>query len=124
MARNSTHAKLEPPAAYQGIPLRLGRSNAAVVAAVVATVSIDVLAVAPLIATEAGESAQVAGSFAAAGAMAQVRATAPVKPPDGVTLIVEELPVVAPGITVMFPLLVRAKVGATYAVTFTLTMVI
>lgn len=87
----------------------------------VVRVSTDVPAVAPLIVTEAGERAQVAGSLAAAGAMAQVSATAPVNPPDGATLIVEELPVVAPGLTVMFPLLVRAKLGVGAAVTVTVT---
>jgi hypothetical protein len=80
---------------------------------VVVRVSVEVTAVAPLIVTEAGESAQVAGSLAATGAMAQVSATGPVNPPDGVTMIVEELPVVAPGLTVMLPLFVRAKVEAT-----------
>ena len=101
-----------PPPAYQGIPPAFRWSKAAVVAAVVVRVSADVPAVVLLIVTEAGESAQAAGSLAAVGAMAQVRATAPVNPPDGVTLIVDVLPVVAPGLTVMLPLLVRAKLGA------------
>ena len=95
----------------------VGWFTAAVVAAVVVRVSEEVCAVVPLIVTEAGESAQVAESLAAAGVMAQVRATAPVNPPEGVTLIVEVLPVVAPGLAVMFPLLVRAKLGGGAAVT-------
>lgn len=74
--------------------------------------SVEVCAVAPVIVTEAGESAQVAGSLAAIGLMAQVSATAPVKPPDGVTVIVEELAVVAPGLTVTLPLFESAKLGA------------
>ena len=97
--------------------LGVGWFKAAVVAAVVVRVRTDVPAVAPLIVTEAGERAQVAGSLAAAGAMAQVSATAPVNPPDGVTVIVEVLLVVAPGLTVMPPLLVRAKLGGGAAVT-------
>jgi hypothetical protein len=83
--------------------------KAAVVAAVVVTLSVEICAVAPL--TEAGESAQVAGSPAATGAMAQVSATGPINPSAGVTLIVEILPVVAPEITVMLPLFVRLKLG-------------
>lgn len=73
--------------------------------------SVEVCAAVPEIVTEAGESAQVAGSLAAVGATAQVSATAPVSPPDGVTVMVEVLPVVAPGLTVMLPLFERAKLG-------------
>ena len=52
----------------------------------------------------------VAGSFAAAGVIAQVRLTIPVKPFDGVTAMVEVFPLVAPGSTVIaFP--VTANVG-------------
>ena len=52
----------------------------------------------------------------------QLRLTVPVKPFEGVTLIVEVLPVVAPGFTVMFPLLVIAKPAcAETAVTVTST---
>jgi hypothetical protein len=53
--------------------------------------------------------------------MAQVIATAPVNPPDGVTVMVEVLPVVAPGLTVMLLPLVRAKLGG--AATLTVTVV-
>jgi hypothetical protein len=55
--------------------------------------------------------------------MAQVIATAPVNPPDGVTVMVEVLPVVAPGLVkVMLPLLVRAMLGG--GVTVTVTVVV
>jgi hypothetical protein len=113
MTKSRTQARVAPPAAYLRDLPRLGWFKAAVVAAVVVRVSADVPAVAPLIVTAAGESAQVAGSLAAAGVMAQVSATAPVNPPEGVTVIVEVLPVVAPGLTVMLPPLVRANAGAT-----------
>jgi hypothetical protein len=43
---------------------------------------------------------------------AQVRPTAPVSPFDGVTDIVEVLPVVAPAVTLMLPLLLSAKLGS------------
>ena len=62
------------------------------------TVSVVVCAAAPLIVTEAG-MLHVAGSLAAAGVMAQLRLTVPVYPPDGVTVMVEVFPVVAPGAT-------------------------
>jgi hypothetical protein len=83
-----------------------------VVAAVVDTVNVAVCAVVPLkFVNEAGERLHVAGSLAAVGVMAQVSATVPVNPPDGVTLIVEVLPVVAPGLTVMAPLWPGRKTG-------------
>ena len=110
--------------ARRGVPRRVHRvsgwAKAALVAAVVTTVSVDVWAVAPLIVSEAGETLHVAGSLAAAGLTAQVKATAPLNPPDPVTLMVEVLPVLAPGLTVMLPLLLRAKSGGT-AFTVTVT---
>jgi hypothetical protein len=44
---------------------------------------------------------------------AQLRSTAPVNPPAGVTLIVEVLPVVAPWVTTMFPLFDSERPGGT-----------
>ena len=56
---------------------------------------------------------QVAGSLAAVGVMAQVRLTVPVNPlAPGVTVMVEVLPLVAPGLTEMLPPLLREKVLA------------
>ena len=51
----------------------------------------------PLIVTEAGATAQVTGLVAPVGIVvtAQVSATAPVKPNDGVAVMVEVLPEVA-----------------------------
>jgi hypothetical protein len=78
---------------------------------VVAAVSVDVCAAVPLMVTEAGERLQVAGLVAPEGAVetAQVSATLPVNEFAGVTVIVAVLPVVAPGLKVMFPLLERVK---------------
>jgi hypothetical protein len=124
MPKQMRQASAATPAEYQGVPRGLGWTIAELVAAVVVTVSVEVCAVAPLMVREVGENAQVAGSLAAAGAMTQVNATAPVNPPEGVAVIVAVLPVVAPGSTVMLPLLVSVKVGATYAFTVTPTMVV
>jgi hypothetical protein len=118
--KNRTQAKVAPAAAYQGAPPALGSAKAALAAAVVLTVTVEVWAVAPLIVTEAGETLHVAGSLAAAGLTAQVKATAPLNPPAPVTLMVEVLLVLAPGLTVMLPLLLRAKLGGT-AFTVTVT---
>jgi hypothetical protein len=69
-----------------------------VAAAVVFTISVVVCAEMPLTVIEAG-ILQVAGPLAATGAMVQLRATAPVNPPMGVTLTVDVFPVVAPEAT-------------------------
>jgi acyl dehydratase len=74
---------------------------------VVFTVRMAVCAVEPLIVTEAG-ILHVAGSRAARGAIPQLRLTAPVKPPDGVRVMVEVLPVDAPGkIVIAAPVIVK-----------------
>jgi hypothetical protein len=77
----------------------------------VAAVSADVCGELALITTEAGERLQVVGLVAPFGAdvIAQVSATVPAKELDGVTVIVEVLPLVAPGLSVMLPLLERVK---------------
>ena len=64
-------------------------------------------------------TAQVAGLVGLAGVIvtAQVRATAPVKPLDGVTVMVEVLPVVALATKVMGPLLESVKLAAAVTVT-------
>ena len=92
----------------------------AVVADVVVTVSVAFCAVIPAMVTE-DLTPQVAGLVAPVGAVvtAQVRLTAPVKPFEGVTVMVEVLPVVALPSTLMAPLLVRLKPGAGAAVTVT-----
>jgi hypothetical protein len=72
----------------------------AVVGAVLPTVAVTVTADVPLTVAEAG-IVQVGGSLAAPGVMAHFRLTTPIKPPDGVIVIVDVFPVVAPGETVM-----------------------
>jgi hypothetical protein len=91
------------------------------VAAVVLTVKVTVCADAPVTLTDVGVREQLAAAFDAVGVMAQERLTVPVNPPDGVTEIVDVLPVVAPLVTVMLPLLLRAKVPVGAAFTVTLT---
>jgi hypothetical protein len=82
-----------------------------VVVDVVAAVNVAVSGDVPLIVIEAGERLHVVGLTAFAGAVviAQLRVSVPVNEFDGVTVIVEVLLVVAPGATVMLPLLVSAK---------------
>jgi hypothetical protein len=93
-----------------------------VVAAVVVIVSVEVWA--PLaIVTEPGDMLHVAGSLDAFVVNAQDNATVPVNPPEGVTVIVEVLPVVAPGATLMLPLELIANVP-TAADTATFTVVV
>ena len=74
--------------------------------------SVEVCAVDPVKpVSEALDKLQVAGSLAATGVMAQVRATVPVKPPEGVTLMVEVPEVLPPAVvrvTLMAPLLAIA----------------
>ena len=57
--------------------------------------------------------AHVAGSLAAVGAIVHARLTAPLNPlAPGVTVIVDVLPLVAPGLSEMLPLLLSEKEGA------------
>ena len=78
---------------------------------VVVAVSVEVCAAALLIETEAGERLQVAGLVAPEGELVteQERETVPVNEFEGVTLTVDVFPLVAPGATLMLPLLVRVK---------------
>jgi hypothetical protein len=79
---------------------------------VVLAVSVAVCAVELLIVTDVGARLQVTGLEALDGDVvtAQVSATVPVNELDGVTVIVEVLPEVAPGLlTLMAPLLERVK---------------
>jgi phage tail protein X len=94
---------------------------------VVPTVSTSVCAVVPLIVTDDEARLQVAAVYPE-GMMgpltAQLRFTVPVNPFDGVTVIVDVLPVVAPGVTVTLPLLLSANEGVAAVVTVTLTGVV
>ena len=90
-----------------------------------AAVSVAVTAVVPVTVSEAG-TVQVTGLTALAGDVvtAQLRATVPVNPFEGVMLTVDVLPVVAPAATVIAPLFVSAKVGVGAAVTVTFAVVV
>jgi len=116
MPKSRIQARAAPPAAYQGTPLRLGRTKAALDAAVVVIVSVAVPAEVPVMLTGLVEpKLKVGGYWAPVGleVTAAVSTTLPVKPPAGVTVMVEVLPVVAPGITVTaVPLTVKPGVGA------------
>ena len=69
------------------------------VAAVLAAVRVEVTALAAVTSAEAGLTPHVTGLVAPAGPLTvQVNATSPVKPFDGVTLIVEVFPDVAPAV--------------------------
>ena len=82
------------------------------------TVRIEFAGVAPAILTEAGFREQVTGLVALAGLVvtAQVRATVPVNPVDGVAMIVD-VPV-PPCVMETAPLLLMLNVGAALMVTF------
>lgn len=126
MPKKQTSASAVPPAEGQknfaGLSAGLFME---LVAAVVLTVSVEVSAPA-VIETDVGASVHVGASIAPDGldVTEQDRLTAPVNEFFGVTVIVDVFPEVAPGLTEMFPLLVRAKVGAAAAVTVTLTVVL
>jgi hypothetical protein len=84
-------------------------------------VSVAVSAEAPVILTGVVElKLNVGGSWAPVGldVTAAVSATLPVNPPLGVTVMVDVLPLVAPGLTVTAEPVI-AKLGGTAAVTIT-----
>jgi len=88
---------------------------------VVLTVRVSVAAAAPVMFTEV-RGMHVTGLVAPVGLLvvAQARATVPVNPFAGVTVMVEVLPVVAPAIKLrVVGLLLTANVGAAVTVTFT-----
>ena len=96
-------ARVAPPPAYQGTPGRLGWTRAALVAAVVEIVRVAVSAATPVILTGVVEPKLNMGRCAAPDGLLEIAAdsaTLPVKPPLGITVIVEVLPVVAPDGTV------------------------
>jgi hypothetical protein len=86
-------------------------------------VRVEVAAEVPVMATVTGETLQVGASTTLAGAeeIAQERLRLPVKPPDEVAEIVDVpvLPVAAPRLIVILPLLLSAKVTGTGTVTVT-----
>jgi hypothetical protein len=125
--KSTKQARVTPPVAYQGTRRIFGGAKLLVVAAVVETVRVPVAEEAPVMSTgDVVPKLKVGESTAPSGldARAAVRVTFPVKPPLGMTLIVVVLPVVVPGeLMVMAPPLVIVKLGATYALTVTVTVV-
>jgi hypothetical protein len=107
--------------AHHGVPGWLGWTIAALVAAVVEMVSVAVPAEVFVMLTGLVEpKLNVGECWAPVGleVTVAVRATLPVKPPDGVTVIVDAFAVVAPDFTVTaVPL--TAKLGFTGVVTVT-----
>jgi hypothetical protein len=100
MPKSTRHANATPLAAYQGTPGRLGKARAALVAAVVEMVRVPVPAAAPVMFSGLVAPKLKVGGYAAPAGLAvtaAVRVTLPVKPLAGVTVMVEVLPVVAPG---------------------------
>ena len=119
MPNNNRKANATPLAADQGTPGRLGKARAELVGAVVAMVRVAAPAVAPLMFTGLVEPKLKVGEYWAPVGLeviAAESATLPVKPPVGVTVIVEVFPEVAPGATET-PVPVRAKVGFAGVVT-------
>ena len=118
--KNRSTAKVAPPPAkrpFSGI-------NGLRLTAVLTAVSVAVTAVVPLTVTEEEEvpplpSLQVTASaeLLTVVSTAQERATFPVKPPDGVTMIVEVFSLVAPGLIAIFPLLLNTKLDTATALT-------
>jgi hypothetical protein len=101
MQKNRRHAIAEPPAANQR--LNGGGASDPVVGAVVKIVSVAVEAPVPEMARGLEVPKLNVGRSAAPDGFAvicAVNVTLPAKPPDGVTVIIEVLPVVAPGATV------------------------
>jgi hypothetical protein len=99
MPRRRTNARVAPPVAYHGTPGRLGYVRAALLAAVVAMVRVAVPAAVVVMLTGLVEpKLKVGGYRAPVGleVMVAVNATLPVKPPSGVIVTVDVLPVVAP----------------------------
>jgi hypothetical protein len=76
---------------------------------VVAAVRMEVCAAAVLMETEVGDKLQAAGLVAPVGdeVTAQARETVPVNEFAGVTVMVDVLPLVPPGVTEMLPLFER-----------------
>ena len=89
------------------VPVTVTAYAPAVVVAVVAAVKVAVTALALVTLTDVGLVVQVKGLLAPAGLVVttQLRLTAPIKPPDGVTLIVDVLPELEPAEKLSAPLL-------------------
>ena len=124
MPINRMPARVAPPVAYhRGEPDRL-RSIDALLAAVVEIVSVAVPAAVPLMFTGVVDpKLNVGRSVAPAGldVITAVKVTSPVKPPAGVTVIIDVFAVVAPRDTLTAVPVMR-KLGTTGAVTVTVAV--
>ena len=104
----------------------MGWNRDALVAAVVKMVSIAVPAVVPVMPTGVVEPKLKVGGYCAPAGLevtAAVNATLPVKPPAGVTVIVDVFPVVAPGETeTAVPLTVKLGLTAGFTVRTTVAV--
>jgi hypothetical protein len=116
MPNSRTHARAAPEDVYHGTPRRTGIVKAPLVGAVVRTVRVAVPVLVPVMVTELVEPKhKVGGYWAELGAevMEADSATVPVNPAFGVTVIVDVLPVVAPGAMVTaVPVIVNVGTGA------------
>jgi len=113
-------ARAAPPSVYHGNPRCIGLTSDALVADVVLTVRVAVPELEPLMLTGVVKpKLKVGGYWAPAGldVMVAVKATLPVNPPLGATVIVDVFPVVAPGSTV-------TEVPATVKLGVTLDMIV
>ena len=102
MPKSSRHASAEP-APYQGVPRRMGASEALLDAAVVVMVRVAVPAALPEMLTGLVDPKLNVGRYCAPAGLevtAAVNNTLPVKPLAGVIVIVDVFPLVAPGVTV------------------------
>jgi hypothetical protein len=121
MPKSNRHASSAPAKICQFPPGRGGRASALDVAAVLDTVSVAVPAVVLVMLTGVVvPKLNVGGSCAPLGleATTAVSTTLPVKPPLGVTAIVEVFPVVAPGLMdTAAPETVNERVAAAVTVT-------
>ena len=122
-AKSSKHAAMAP--APPGQRMReLGEFDALPDDEVVAIVSVAVAAEDPVILTGLVEPKLSTGRFVApagCAAIVAVSITLPVNPPDGVTVIVEVLPEVAPALTLSATAPI-AKLAGTGAVTVTVAV--
>ena len=108
MPKKQSRANATPPV---GAKNRLSGRFHALLAAVELTVSVEVVGELPAMLTEEGDKPHVGVAVKLLGLTEQVRLTVPVKLFDGVAVMTAVLPVVAPRVSVRFPLLVMAKSG-------------
>jgi hypothetical protein len=124
--KNRMQANVAPPAAYRHGGAERRGSIAALLAAVVKIVRVAVAAAEPLIVTgDVDPKLKVGMSDAPDGleVMAAVNVTAPVKPPAGVTVIVDVFPVAAPGERLIaLPVMVKPALTALVTVTVAVPM--